>query len=340
MIRLDIEIMRKYLLLIFVLIIVVIGLVLLLPKEKKVLANENTRRSIKDTIKTRILKGVKIVEGKWGDKIGEFGLVVETDMPFGPPHIAVGRQGEIYVADEHNARVQVFDDMGKLVRVISIEEKSLLDRIAIDDSGNMHLVNHRVPKIAVFDHNLRLLYVDVISDIPPAGGGVGYGFTVNAEGEPVLVYNMHKDASKKRIMMRATKDGLESEPFDSLRIGESVYAYPTVKRDKKYPNIVEIIIKQQGKSSRTVQIEEHKKIWSQWEIGVDKKGQFYYSTETEGSLFVYIISLETDSIRRLTIITDMWHGAYRCPVLGLDGNIYYMGSSEEQFWINKYTLKK
>jgi DNA-binding beta-propeller fold protein YncE len=58
-------------------------------------------------------------DGKWLMSFGEPG---EGDGELHTPHsIAADAQGNIYVADRGNARIQVFDDNGKFLRVIKID---------------------------------------------------------------------------------------------------------------------------------------------------------------------------------------------------------------------------
>jgi hypothetical protein len=77
---------------------------------------------------------IKLIYGKWGDKPGEFGLIPEKGSPTGdmeeagegPNDFYVDENDFIYVLDNVNKRVQVFDKEGKFVRI----DNALFEEVA------------------------------------------------------------------------------------------------------------------------------------------------------------------------------------------------------------------
>jgi hypothetical protein len=306
-------------------------------------AEEKTETTRFNITEMKILP-IEVLEDKWGTEPGEFGIIIEgeekPDMPFGPTHFAVDSSGKIYVADKYNSRVQVFDGEGKLIQIVSVEDKQLLNRISIDMLGNMYLVNYLDGRIAVFDRKLKLLETGsmnvMVADTVLGVGG--YEFTVDANGNPVII-GKNKIGEEKRIsIIKQDTEDIKYESLNYFKISRLLYEYPQIRR--KATNIIEIIVEQTREPSKSVVIKENQRIWSYWRVGIDRKGKFYYAVETSNSLFVYVVDFETNDARKISIITNIWHGAYRSPVLGLDGNLYYMGSSKEKFWIDKYPLNQ
>lgn len=304
----------------------------------------NGENVILATVVEKEIIPIQVLAGKWGSKPDEFGLVVEgevkPDMPFGPPHFAVDDKSNVYVADKYNSRVQVYNQNGELLRVLSVEDRQLLNRISVDTWGSIYLVDYVGPvKIAVYDKALNLRETTTLSDMindTLIQSFVGYGFTVDPYGHPVIVDNHTCPGAKKiLIYLNETKAGMQPYKYPQL-LSHSLDEYSTMR--VKRGNILEIQIKADNMTLDTIEIKENQEIWSAWEMGKDQIGNIYYATETDKGIFVYFINITSRIINKIPLITNLWHGAYRCPVLGLDGNIYYMGSSKDKFWIDKYPL--
>jgi DNA-binding beta-propeller fold protein YncE len=91
--------------------------------------------------------------GKRGEGPGEFNL---------PRDAVVGRDGELYVVDGGNFRVQVFDSEGKFVKTFGAIGRqtgqfSRPKEIAIDGTGNVYVVDTAFGNFQIFDREGRLL---------------------------------------------------------------------------------------------------------------------------------------------------------------------------------------
>lgn len=89
--------------------------------------------------------------GKKGSKEGEFNI---------PHSISVGENGNVYVADRENNRVQVFDSKGKFIRQINHKDFGNMVAVAYDSKNHLLYsaddhswlkVKHRGSDIMVFD---------------------------------------------------------------------------------------------------------------------------------------------------------------------------------------------
>lgn len=87
-----------------------------------------------------------IVEAPWGDKPGELGMDSMSAPPVGPRDFYVADNGNIYVLDQVNDRVQIFDSKGTFQRQIRYNKKEISDSLAgvldvtVDNNGNVYLL--------------------------------------------------------------------------------------------------------------------------------------------------------------------------------------------------------
>lgn len=91
--------------------------------------------------------------GKRGDGPGELNL---------PRDAAVGKDGQLYVVDGGNFRIQVFDKDGKFVKTIGAIGRqsgqfSRPKEIAVDPKGNLYVVDTAFGNFQIFDPEGRLL---------------------------------------------------------------------------------------------------------------------------------------------------------------------------------------
>jgi YVTN family beta-propeller protein len=82
-----------------------------------------------------------------------------------PVGVAQGPGGNLYVADNGNSRVQVFDAAGKVLRVIKLKTRPL--DVAVDSSGRLFVCTDDGNKVSVFSAD---------------GGSLGY--LVDEKGSP------------------------------------------------------------------------------------------------------------------------------------------------------------
>lgn len=116
---------------------------------------------ITDTLRSKIyifsLKSRKVVKtiGRAGSEKGEFNR---------PTFLTVDKDGNIYVVDSMNARVQIFDKDGNFIRMFGERGTSIGTfanprGIAVDSDGNIYVADTLLSAIQIFDKKGRLLLV-------------------------------------------------------------------------------------------------------------------------------------------------------------------------------------
>lgn len=89
-----------------------------------------------------------IIKAKWGDGPGEFGRVPypKSVPPVGPSDFYVSSDGSIYVLDDINNRIQVFEKDGGLKNIMRYNSEEISDsisgfmKIAVDKENNVYLL--------------------------------------------------------------------------------------------------------------------------------------------------------------------------------------------------------
>lgn len=100
----------------------------------------------------------------WGEGPTELNhMIPEEANPEGPMSFTIDNSGRIFVLDQVNKRVQVYDKTGKHIKTIPIPSVTFSD-IAIGDSGNLFLLDRFVYKTVVLidDKGNILKKVDLI----------------------------------------------------------------------------------------------------------------------------------------------------------------------------------
>lgn len=88
-----------------------------------------------------------IISAPWGEKQGEFGIYEPTEggPAMGPRTFTIAPNGDIYVNDVFNGRIQRFSNNGQLISIIPLSKGE--DEICVDQSGNIYLYDSGlVPK--------------------------------------------------------------------------------------------------------------------------------------------------------------------------------------------------
>jgi len=98
-----------------------------------------------------------IVEAKWGKDTGEFGLEPLNESFEWRTYLAVDKEGNIYLVDQNNIRINVFSDNGKFIRSVPIPQEfvsdsrgskhSLVEGIGVDYAGYLYLASSSTPEI-------------------------------------------------------------------------------------------------------------------------------------------------------------------------------------------------
>jgi hypothetical protein len=69
------------------------------------------------------LNGKVVINGEWGSGSEEFGFFKHDDiMPNGPSSFAIDKEGNFYINDCVNNRIQIFNSSGKFIRTVSLDK--------------------------------------------------------------------------------------------------------------------------------------------------------------------------------------------------------------------------
>lgn len=96
-----------------------------------------------------------------GNKLAEIGEPGEADGQFiAPNNVAIDDDGNVYVSDSGNNRIQIFDKNGKFQRIINGSTDGKGQSIfinprgvGVDGRGNVYIVNNLSHNVYVFDKN-------------------------------------------------------------------------------------------------------------------------------------------------------------------------------------------
>lgn len=217
--------------------------------------------------------------GKWlaifggkGNGDGQFAPFNDTAVGTGPGGIAVDKQGNVYVADTWNHRIQKFDSTGKFLakwgEFINFSDAGSVndaDRnskffgprgVAVGPDGNVYVTDTGNKRVAIFDSNGKFLR-EISSGVTPDKTAQNYPYSAQGElNEPIGVAvdsagNVYvADSLNKRIQKFDAQGkfaaawpvpagdwdaGSYLEPFLALDSQGNVYATaPTGKKVMKF----------------------------------------------------------------------------------------------------------
>jgi PKD repeat protein len=158
--------------------------------------------------------------------VGHFGESGSAAGQFNKPlGIAVDLTGNIYVADTHNHRIQMFDSFGSFIREWGGKgtAEGKFDTpigIAVDESGNIYVADSENHRISIFGNSG--------SHLKTIGGrGAGEGLFLNPAGVAVdASYLYVADTHNNRIQI-FRRDGSFISTFGGSGTGDGQFRYPT-----------------------------------------------------------------------------------------------------------------
>ena len=154
----------------------------------------------------------------WGDGPSDLGRTRAPESnPEAPMSLVANAAGEVFVLDQVNARVQVFDAKGKITRSIPIPTHTAQD-LALDPRGGIALLDRLVDKAVVFVDatGKETKRVAIVGDgIQEGGAATGLfatndGFWIEVEHRSmvrVALPNGDPDLARTTIEGRRTIDG-------------------------------------------------------------------------------------------------------------------------------------
>lgn len=141
-----------------------------------------------------------LVAGGWGAADGEFGLLSPEGEGSreGPMSFAVDRQGVIYVLDQVNGRVQVFDSRGQRVGVVRIVQRTA-DNLAVDNHGALYVFDIWTGhKLAVYRKGRLVQERPIASDLAAISEVFAVGGDIFVEDDSTG--NLYRVATSRGIL--------------------------------------------------------------------------------------------------------------------------------------------
>jgi hypothetical protein len=98
--------------------------------------------SEEDSMPGKYVKKV-LIKAKWGDGPGEFQLMPINETHSWIAYLALDKQGNIYIVDQNNYRVNVYNNKGKFQKVVQLSEKDriLITGIGVDSRGHIFITS-------------------------------------------------------------------------------------------------------------------------------------------------------------------------------------------------------
>ena len=104
-----------------------------------------------------------IIDVPWGKEPGQFGIYEPEEGPtLGPQTLIISSNGDIYIEDRENGRIQRFSESGELIATIPLSR--LGEGLCVDQTGNIYLYDPTlVPKrIYQYDSKGTLLKESIL----------------------------------------------------------------------------------------------------------------------------------------------------------------------------------
>lgn len=172
-----------------------------------------------------IPRAVKIFNYR-GEYLKDFPLAGTGDAP-NPTAIAVDDKGNIYIADNANGRIQIYDSALQLVRELGQKPDSAsyfksIHAIAVDDDGTIYVADGTAtPCIQVFSPQGKFLRGWGAHDAGPHNFSLPAGLALDGEGRVLVVDTV------RNTIAAFTKEGDFLDRYSGMGTRPGDVAFPT-----------------------------------------------------------------------------------------------------------------
>lgn len=279
-----------------------------------------------------------LVRGTWGNKPGEFGLVVPSGEGAleGPMSFAAGGTGEIYILDQVNSRIQVFGPDGNLRDVIPIEQRTA-EAVAVDAAGDVYVCDLWVQREIALYRDGKLLQKENLSpslSAPREVFAVGKDIFI----EDDLTGRAYLVASEGRILS-PSEQGKESRPG---RFAKENAHYLCVSQEENQG--VSILDNTGKKRAISIQSNEPAFLDSFW-LDADGNAYLIYQMLKESppdvlkSRFSVVkVNISSGKALQMDVPTGLFTPSRRPFVITEEGSIYQMQTSNEGLKVVRWTM--
>ena len=274
------------------------------------------------------ITGEIIVRGKWGDMPGEFGIQREGLRP-GPSSFDVDYSGNIYVLDDVNNRIQMFDSNGNFVKEIKHERFGRTHDIALGEYiyiASEEVVLLITPDKGIIDSISLLGVKGIIYNIK-----FGYDSLLHARvpGKELIIKD---NGIEKRQEYLFEKGGKIYMPMWGTKELEKRSKTEEIKFKKSKERVNDKPLIKFYYSGKLRQPEDF--------IGYNKSGDFVFSffEKLDNKSYIFYISGSLDGkiLKEFYYSPSIYHYATLYDKVGKDGYLYLMNSDQEKFYIMKF----
>jgi len=279
-----------------------------------------------------------LIDASWGNQPGQFGIYTphEEGPTVGPETFTATANGDIYIDDLSNGRIQKFSNSGELIAIIHLSHWG--EAICVDISGNIYLYESTlIPKrIYQFDEKGNLLkeYPIPWDDI---GMRVRGGANIYCDKSGRLFLSYRSDSLKVPMIFQVGTTEMVSSPEQQKQtLREGFVGSNNVVLDQgavfqTKTGELELV----GDSARTV------KKFSAYRMNLGQAG----FTGIDDQMNVYTTSGNTirkyspagDLMAEFTIQKEDYIWTSRSLLLDEHGNIYIMSTSKDGLKIIKWS---
>ena len=255
----------------------------------------------------------------WGSAQGKLGRrVPEEGAPEGPMSFTVAEDGKVYVLDQINQRVQIFEN-GKFSREITIPGDTFQD-LAVGENGRIVLLDRLAQKAVVFLEPEQRIPLE--GPHVPEGGGVT-GMFVN---DGVWVEVEHR-----KLVRVAGADG-KADPdrpwLDGRHTADGAYLVLAALDGRLAVNITLKPIDSAG-APVVRRVEFNEKILFLTALESDPEGNIYLGARLEKTEVLVIISPDGPELGRVALpVAEIELEQFRALRMGQDGGIYQLHFAE------------
>ncbi|MBE0448368.1 MAG: hypothetical protein IBX64_09780 [Actinobacteria bacterium] len=152
-----------------------------------------------------------VVSGPWGKEAGQFWIVLPEGegLAMGPGSFVVDTVGNVYILDQLNKRVRIFDSQGKFKSKFAIES-AMSDYIAVDASGAIYITDfYDAREVYVYSKDGKLI------DKAPISQSITAIRDVITRGNEAFVVDdwtqeVHKLATSSRTLTPVEQDKVQA----------------------------------------------------------------------------------------------------------------------------------
>jgi hypothetical protein len=109
-----------------------------------------------------------LIEAKWGNELGEFQLDPMNETQTWTTYLALDGQGNIYIADPNNYRINIFNQSGSYINTLVLAESDVIEKnkLPLEDRGSLiqgigvNSKDHIFVALSAFGNNTTVLEFD------------------------------------------------------------------------------------------------------------------------------------------------------------------------------------